>query len=319
MSGSGRVSGLCASTHNFAPDDGQPTASTLPDRHTRCMSIRLADLVFRKGVHSGQGQVPAVGRPAIDEQVPARSLRRYRCVHAFLGVVARLYSTVRVEGADRLPAGPYILCFTHQSWADPFYVFAAVPWQPRMYFFGPEQEEMRRGARNRLMRWCGVVVPYGPGNRGLVAATARVQDLLSRGAVIALAGEGRIHAGEGVVLPLRQGPAYLSLRAGVPLVPVAINGTGWLGFRRVVRVRVGLPIIAGRDRAGRPTSADVATLTAHAQSALEILVADFPDRPCPGRFQGRLTEFFNDWPEGARPPIPAGKGTALGNRSSVER
>ena len=219
-----------------------------------------------------------------------------------MGLAAHCYSRVRVEGAERLPPGPYILCFTHQSWADPFYVFAAIPRRPRLYFFGPEQEEMRRGARNRLMRWCGVVVPYKPGNRGLVAATARVEALLRQGSVVAIAGEGRIHAGEGIVLPLRQGPAYLSLRAGVPLVPLAINGTGWLGFRRGVRVRIGLPVGVGHPTSSRPTAAEVSRLTDSVQAALAMLVSDFPDRPAPRRVGRWLTELFNDWPEGPRPP-----------------
>jgi 1-acyl-sn-glycerol-3-phosphate acyltransferase len=205
---------------------------------------------------------------------------------------------------ERLPHGPSILCFTHESWADPFYVFAAIPSRPRLYFFGPEQEEMRRGFRNRVMRWAGVVVPYRPGKRGLVAATARAESLLCAGAVVAIAGEGRIHAGEGVVLPLRQGPAYLALRAGVPIVPMAINGTTWLGFRRVVRVRVGLPIEAAAMPA-KPRADHVARLTEQAQSALETLVSDFPEQPRPGPVGRWLTELFNDWPEGSRPPIAA--------------
>ena len=228
-------------------------------------------------------------------------MRRYGAVRVFLGLVARMFSKVRVEGAERLPVGPSVLCFTHQSWADPFYMFAAMPKRPRMYFFGPEQEEMRRGYRNRMMRWSGVVVPYRPGKRGLLAATARVESLLGRGAVIAIAGEGRIHLGEGTVLPLREGPAYLSLRAGVPLIPVTINGTSWLGFRRVVRVRVGLPIMALPRTPARPSAGEVTQLTAQAQSALETLAADFPDQPLPGRVSRWLTELFNDWPDGARP------------------
>ena len=242
----------------------------------------------------------------LDEQAPRQSTRRYRVVHAFIGLTARLYSSIRVEGLERLPKGPAVLCFTHQSWADPFYMFAAIPSRPRMYFFGPEQEEMRRGTRNRLMRWSGVIIPYRPGKRGLVAATARTQAVLAGDAVVSIAGEGRIHAGEGMVLPLRDGAAYLSLRAGVPLVPVAINGTSWLGFRRVVRVRVGSPI-APDTTTSRPTAAAVAGLTAAAQAALEDLVADFPDRPLPGLLGRMLTELFNDWPGGSRPPAQAGK------------
>jgi 1-acyl-sn-glycerol-3-phosphate acyltransferase len=243
----------------------------------------------------------------LDVQAPLRSSRRYRAARAFLGRMACAYSRVRVEGRDRLPAGASVLCFTHQSWADPLYMFAAMPGRPRMYFFGPVQEEMRRGVRNRLMRWSGVVIPYRPGRRGLVAATARAEAVLGSDAMVAIAGEGRIHAGESVVLPLREGAAYLSLRAGVPLVPVAINGTSWLGFRRVVRVRVGAPIEAAPATPSRPTAAEIESLTSRAQSALEALVADFPDRPLPGVLGRRLTELFNDWPDGSRPPTQTRK------------
>ncbi len=221
-----------------------------------------------------------------------------------MGRLARMYSRVRIEGAERLPNAPAVLCFSHQNWADPFYVYAAIPSRPRVYFFGPEQEDMRRGVRNRLMRWGGVAVPYQPGNRGLVAATARVQELVLGGASIAIAGEGRIHLGEGGILPLREGAAYLSLRAGVPMVPVAIGGTSWLGFRRTVRVRIGLPIDSVAATLRRPTMEEVARLTELAQFALESLVADFQDQPRPGPLGRWLTELFNEWPEGARPPDP---------------
>jgi len=248
-----------------------------------------------------------VRREWIETQAPERSRRRYSAVRVFLGLVARFYSSVRVEGAERLPAGASVLCFTHQNWADPLYILAVAPGRPRTYFFGPEQEEMRRGFRNRVMRWSGLVVPYRPGKRGLLAATARVESLLGQGAVVAIAGEGQIHAGETVVLPLRDGPAYLSLRAGVPLVPVAINGTSWLGFRRVVRIRVGLPIATAPKTADRMSVEDVARLTWQAQSALDTLVADFPDQSQPGPAGRWLTELFNDWPEGSRPPAQAGR------------
>jgi 1-acyl-sn-glycerol-3-phosphate acyltransferase len=243
----------------------------------------------------------------LDGQAPHASMRRYRAVHAFISRAARLYSNVRVEGLEHLPAGPAVLCFTHQSWADPFYMFAAIPGRPRMYFFGPVQNDMRHGTRNRLMRWSGVVIPYRPGKRGLVAATARAEAVLGGQAVVSIAGEGGIHAGEGMVLPLREGAAYLALRAGVPLVPIAINGTSWLGFRRLVRVRVGLAIAAEPATKFRPNSAEVANLTSIAQVALEELVADFPDRPLPGLLGRRLTELFNEWPGGSRPPAQAGK------------
>jgi 1-acyl-sn-glycerol-3-phosphate acyltransferase len=179
-----------------------------------------------------------------------------------------------------------------------------MPRRPRVFFFGPEQEDMRRGVRNRLMRWVGVAVPFRPGLRGLVAATARAETLIRDGGIVAVAGEGRIHVGEAAVLPLRPGPAYLALRAAVPVVPVAVNGTSWLGFRRVVRVRIGLPIASRYETSSRPASEEVDRLVERIQSALEVLVADFPNQPRPGRIGTWLTELFNRWPEGSRPPAP---------------
>jgi len=264
------------------------------------VSTRLELGLPRKAPHDALAGHPP-RREWLDDQAPRYSLRRYLAVRSVMNLTARLYSNVRVEGLDRLPDGPAVLCFSHQNWADPFYVVAGTRSCPQLYFFGPEQEEMRKGIRNRLMRWSGVVIPYRPGRRGLVAATARAESVLAAGGVVAIAGEGKIHAGEEVVLPLRDGPAYLSLRCGVPLVPMAINGTSWLGFRQGVRIRIGEPIFARPATPRRPTAEDVDILTAEAQVALERLVGDFPDRPPAWPLGRRVTELFNVWPDGARP------------------
>ena len=87
-------------------------------------------------------------------------------------------------------------------------------------------------------------------------------------------------------------------------MPIAINGTSWLGFRRTIRIRVGAPIPAE----GRASREGIATLTERTETALLELVADFPDRRVPGRFGRWLTELFNEWPEGARPALGEGDG-----------
>lgn len=258
----------------------------------------------------GAGPNPGSRSGRLDEQAPPRSLWRYRLIRSAIRILMRSYASLRLEGAELLPAEPSVVCFSHQNWIDPLFLISALPASPRTYFFGPEQEDMTRGFRNGLMRWGGVAVPYRPGGRGLVAATARVEELLADGNRVAIAGEGRIHAGEGVILPLLEGPAYMSLRSGVLLVPVAINGTSWLAFRRRVRVRIGPPIASAGGDPSRPTSEAVRTMTAEVEAALLELVADFPDPPRSRWIGGRLTELFNDWPEGARPPVPPRGGTA---------
>lgn len=184
------------------------------------------------------------------------------------------------------------------------YLLGWLPDQPRLYFFGPQERDMRRGFRNRLMRWGGVAIPFRPGRRGLLGATGRAIQLLEAGSSVAVAGEGRIHSGERVVLSLHEGAAYLSVRAGVPLVPVAVNGTGWLAFRRPVRLRIGQPLDPG-DGEGQTVGDRVARLNAAIEASLRELVSDFPEPSQPGPFGRWLTELFNVWPEGRRPRPPS--------------
>ena len=222
---------------------------------------------------------------------------RYLAARLISSVLARCLVRISVEGRDRLPAGSYLLCFSHANWVDPFVLMAVLPWRPRLYFFGPKEEDMARGGRNRLMRWAGNAVPYRPGKNDLLDATRRVGAVFDAGGVLAIAGEGRIHAHEREVLRLNEGAAYFALRAGVPILPVAINGTTWYGLGSRVRVRIGRPLAT----TGRPTHEAVDELTELTWTALRDLAADFPDRRPPGRFGRWLTELFNEWPEGARP------------------
>ena len=184
---------------------------------------------------------------------PLRRTLRYWVARLAAGTITRGYLRFRLEGRELLPPGPAIYCFNHLSWADPFALMAVLPYRPRLWFFGPKEEDMELGGRNRLMFWTGTAIPYKPGKNDLLDATRRVGAVLASGSVVAIAGEGRIHVRETELLPISEGAAYFALRSGVPLVPIAINGTSWLRFGGRVRVRVGEPIpIAGRpDERGR--------------------------------------------------------------------
>jgi 1-acyl-sn-glycerol-3-phosphate acyltransferase len=227
---------------------------------------------------------------------PIRQTIRYWISRLAVAALTRAYVRVRLEGGDRLPDGPAILCFNHLSWADPFILMAVLPFRPRLSFFGPKEEDMHRGGRNRVMHWTGATIPYKPGKNDLLEATRRVAAVVRAGGVVAIAGEGRIGAVEGRLLPLNDGPAYFALRSGIPLVPVAITGTSWLRFGATIRVRVGVPIAA----IGRPDRATVeATSAALRERLLELLEGASPV-PEPGPVGRWVSERFNDWPEGSR-------------------
>jgi 1-acyl-sn-glycerol-3-phosphate acyltransferase len=227
---------------------------------------------------------------------PIRRTLRYYIARVVASIVTRAWLRFDVEGRQHLPTGPAIYAFNHLSWVDPFVLMATLPLRPRLSFFGPKEEDMRTGGRNRLMLWTGSAIPYKPGKNDLLEATRRVGSVIGKGGVLAIAGEGRIGAIEGRLLPLNDGAAYFALRSRVPLVPIAINGTSWLRFGARVRVRVGEPIAAE----GRPDRATVDAMTSTLAARLGALLdgATVPERT--GRIAAWMTERFNEWPEGTR-------------------
>ncbi len=243
---------------------------------------------------------PSVDRPRHgpppDTIHPWRRTIRTVLTRAGAWLVCRALFRPRLVGRDRLPGTASIYCFNHLSWVDPFILMATLPLRPRLMFFGPREEDMSVGSRNRLMNWTGATIPYHPGKRDLLEATRRVHWTIEAGRVLAIAGEGRIQPFESHLRPLDAGAAYFALREGVPVVPIAIAGTSWLGVGRRITVRIGEPIppTGSRSREG------VAEMTARCQAALGAMVADQPEVGRPGPFGRWLTELFNEWPEGSR-------------------
>jgi 1-acyl-sn-glycerol-3-phosphate acyltransferase len=227
---------------------------------------------------------------------PWRRTLRYWSSRIVVAILTRCYLRLRMADGARLPDGPAIYCFNHMSWADPFVLMALLPYRPRLWFFGPKEEDMGVGGRNRVMTWTGTAIPYKPGKNDLLEATRRVGAVIASGGAVAIAGEGRIHTRENEILPLSEGAAYFAMRSQVPLVPIAIRGTSWLRFGGRISVRVGEAV----PLAGRPNRESLAEATVRLHAALLALVADAPDVPPPGRFGRWLTERFNEWPEGSR-------------------
>lgn len=245
---------------------------------------------------------PHTDRAEAERRLPRGDLgplqRAFR--HWFSRAIAKsvMYTLFRVEvvNPERFLREPALYCFNHLSWMDTTLLLAAFPSEPRLYMYGPKEENIHHGGRNRFMWWTGVVVPFSPNKDNLLTSVKWAQAVFDSGGVLGIAAEGGIHVHEGDLYPFQEGAAYLALRAGVPIVPVAITGTSWARFRGRIQLRLGEPIPTGE----RPTREAVARYTARAWHALKAMVADDRDMPPPGPLWRWFTDWFNDWGDGGR-------------------
>ena len=212
-----------------------------------------------------------------------------------LRLVTGAYVRVSVEGAERLPTGTgYIVAFNHPSWLDPLFIAGWWPDRTRLvYIFGPREQDMSIGLRNRLITWTGRGIPFQPGGADALDATRRSLAVLRAGGVLAIAGEGRLSDHEGDPLPFEPGVGHFAQLAKVPVVPLSVDGTRWVSFRSRVRLVIGEPLDPADFRAGRAAAA--ALSEAVRERVAEGLVG-VTDRSQPGPLGAWLSELFNDRP-----------------------
>ncbi len=167
--------------------------------------------------------IAEVWRPEL-VALPRLTLRR-RILRAFLRVFTRLltFTTMRitVDGLENFPQrGPALIVFNHLGDADVVPLLAFLPFSPieglgkiELYdhwFVGP------------LFRAYGMIWLHRgqPDRRAIRAAL----DALAEGRMVGIAPEGR----QSVIGGLEEGndgAAFLALKSGAPIIPVALTGT----------------------------------------------------------------------------------------------
>jgi 1-acyl-sn-glycerol-3-phosphate acyltransferase len=275
----------------FAPDP--PPAHDVPPAPGAASPADIAATPYLRPPRNREVAVRALPR---GELSPFQRWFRHWFSRTLAGLLMKTWFSVQVEGAERFSREPALYVFNHLSWMDPLVMLATFPSQPRLHFYGPKEVDLRTGGKNRFMWWTTIPVPFSPLKDDLLTSVKRAQAVFDSGASLAISAEGAIHVHEGDLLPFEEGAAYLALRAGVPIIPVAITGTSWAHFRGRVRVRIGEPIPTGP----RPTRQVVARYTALTWHAIRSMVDGDRDLPVPGRFGRYLTDLFNDWGPGGR-------------------
>lgn len=184
---------------------------------------------------------------------------------------------LRVQGLEHLPrTGPVLMAGNHSAFLDGPMVFFATPRDAAML----TKSELFRGPGARALGWLGMI----PVHRGQADREALRQGLtvLSGGGALGVFPEGT--RGSGQFDQVKDGLAYLALRSGAPVVPVAVLGTcaalprGHVlpRLRAPVRVAFGPPVVidvAGDPRSRRTVGAAAEqlriALVAHLRAATE--------------------------------------------------
>lgn len=171
-------------------------------------------------------------------------------------------------------AGPVVLAANHLAFIDSLLVMYSLD---RPVFFLGKSEYLDHPVARRLFPMTGMLPLDRSGRRSRVTLN-RVQQILADGGVVGVHPEGT-RSRDGLLNPGHHGVAQIALRAGAPVVPVALVGTGEVQpvgqlrpqFRGKVEIRYGAPIGMGRWAANKRTRVARTELTEEIMSSLASL------------------------------------------------
>lgn len=212
------------------------------------------------------------GRTPSAPKVGAGELRITRGIGRVLAA-----ALARVTVTGDLPDGPVLLAVNHTALVDGPLLYGLLP-RPAAFLV---KAEVFRGPLAALLRHTAQI----PVRRGTVerAPLRAALTRLGAGGIVGVFPEGT--RGDGDVAQFRHGIAYLALRSGAPVVPVAVHGTRrrrgrarLVPHRPPVLVAIGPPLHLSKGPASRRTVAAAAseihrTLAAHVAAT----------RPAPAR------------------------------------
>jgi 1-acyl-sn-glycerol-3-phosphate acyltransferase len=197
-------------------------------------------------------------------------------IRATLAKVALALFRVRTPGQDNIPTGGAVLAGNHVSYADPILLWCA---SPRPCRFMSKAEAWRGGATAwGLPRLWSFPVERGEADR---TAIARATRFAQAGQLVGIFPEGTRVGEDGIRGEAQGGAAFVALRAGVPVVPVAFVGTEkvWPRGRRLPRlhqvtIAYGEPIDTASFAPDAGRKERVTMLTAEIMRRIESLIED---------------------------------------------
>lgn len=224
--------------------------------------------------------------PAADVlPVSRRANVPYRLVRLVGIPLLRMFFRFDVRGRENIPrSGNYVVIANHLNWLDEFTLLYLFPVEPRLHFLADPTILVTRKFQWWLVRTTGGYVPVVRERHGDRVLFRHVDRALEVGGAVAIFPEGNYGPKEGELLPFHKGFAHFAIKAGVPVVPVALSGTKDLWFGKRIEVVIGRPLSTqGQD----PT-----TLTDAAFEEMRSILPAYVEPSGRKRFRSRLTHLF---------------------------
>ncbi|ABA24052.1 Phospholipid/glycerol acyltransferase [Trichormus variabilis ATCC 29413] len=212
---------------------------------------------------------------------------------------------VRVENLEKIPQTSAIIAANHLHHLDPLLLLAEIPTQPHYYIVGDARTLYNKWWKRFILGFAGGVIPLAriwkeeiaviqaakAGRQDLTELAQTIEEtvptggdiptlrqidrivlgILAQGDGMILFPEGRLGNVEGKLhLPLKRGTVIYALRAGVPIVPIALIGTHDLCWGKELTVRVGEPLYF--DQTNRPNRQEVDVALHKLQEAMQDLL-----------------------------------------------
>jgi 1-acyl-sn-glycerol-3-phosphate acyltransferase len=230
--------------------------ANVPYRILRLVAVPLLNLCFRFQVE-GRENIPRTSFP----------------------------SPLRGDGkGEGLEPATYVVIANHLNWLDEFAVLLLFPVEPRLHFLANPTLLVTRKFQWWLIRTTGGYVPVVRERHGDPALFQHVDRCLEVGGAVAIFPEADYGPREGELMPFKKGFAHFAIKAGVPVVPVALSGTKDLWFRKPIRVIIGQPI--------SPAGHDPASLTAAGFDRVTGLLPAYEEPKGRKLLRRRLTNLF---------------------------
>jgi len=209
----------------------------------------------------------------------------YRLVRLLAIPLLRLCFRFDVQGRANIPRpGNYVVIANHLNWLDEFALLYLMPIEPRLHFLADPTVLVTRKFQWWLVRTTGGYVPVVRERHGDRTLFRHVDRCLEAGGSVAIFPEANYGPQEGELLPFHKGFAHFAIKAGAPVVPVALSGTKDLWLRKRIKVVIGEALPA----AGQ----DPAELTEQAFERMTALMPVYSEPPGRKPLRNKLTHLF---------------------------